>query len=214
MAAIFAPPLGSPLIEQIAAKDAVLKSMAGTPIYIPPVRTDFQPAAVPAAAQPSAIKSARSDSFAGIRSSRADSASSLSIASNITEPSLSDSHSVEFPPTPDLTDDISLSSSGSSATSSSGSDSERIAQYARQKALQQLKHEKLFAKQRSKMQISKCTDSACFCVQRPNSELGCAAPIESVAPRSQLSVDLEKLLTCERLFDFTIYTADVRADPY
>lgn len=164
MAANFRLRPGSPLIAQIAEKDAVLKSMAGRPIYIPPVRTDFQPVAVPAAAQPS-IKTARSDSFAGIRSSRTDSVSSLSVASNITEPSQSDSHSVEFPPTPDLTDDISLGSSISSETSSSGSDSDNPTQSARQKTLLQQKHEKLFARQRSRMQISKCTDNAWLCVQ-------------------------------------------------
>lgn len=107
------PPQCPNAFLQIAEKDAILKSMEGKPIYVPPVRTDFKAVPSPAGGLQQSSSAVRLRSSTTSERSRADSASSLS--------------GRESPP---LLEDLSISlsySSSSGSGSGSGSGSEDAA---------------------------------------------------------------------------------------
>jgi hypothetical protein len=196
-------------LAQIAAKDTVLRDVAGRRIYIPPTRSDIlrasqRPAAAAIQAQPSV------PSIARVRlESSASSASSLSRSTTSSSSGSGDGGS------DDTEDDLSseeIVSEEESSESSSGSDdsadSATDSRVQARRAMAALTRERLRQDAAFQKRLRKLRSDA-LCASAPLSLFSaslCSPAITapSEVPRSQVSLDLEKLLACERLHDLQI----------
>ena len=138
---------------QIQAKDAVLKSMEGKPIYIPPVRADLlpltsSPRAPAAAASPHLVATASSPSILRPRTDSASSSVSSSYSLSLSISSATDEE--------DGSDDISSDHNSSSE--------ENVALSQRRQQERNLKIERQFRKQLKNLEISQSTTFTLFFV--------------------------------------------------